>query len=451
MAKAAISTPENIPADTINKVPAGIVRIPVNFTPTPGTVQARPVTVNFITIPDTAVETGNRDYFGKSGSLTFQPNASGMPSQLFIPIEIVNDGVFEGNETFSVSLSVTSTSGATLGTPSVTRVTIVDDDPIPVVSVSPAAPVSEGSGVKNFVVSVKNRSQTPITVNYAFVDGTATKPADYNGTDGTLTFAPGGPVSAFVQATIVDDQIAEGNETFSLVLSKDPADTKFTLPTATATSTVIIVDNDRTPEFRISDASVIEGDTGTQATGAELVFPITLTRASSRPVTFNYSLLNLRQPNCTPAFGCDVASDADYAVVRNVTGTIPAGATTGEVRVRITPDTLNEYNEQFALVSRGLTNAVPAVYKDPTNGTQRFGTTAFGTITNDDPGGNITISGPTDPQGNAITTIAEGYNRGAARPCWRSRLLHGQIALSSRSHRHGQLWLRRWRRRCFGR
>ena len=404
-------------------VQSGFANVLVNFTPTAGTRQIRPVTVNFATVPDTAIEDGSfKDYFAKSGTLTFQPDPNGMPTQLIIPIEIVDDNIFEGNESFSVVLSLTATSGATLGNPSVTRVTIVDNEIKPVVTVRPAAPVSENAGVKNFVVVATGRSQTPIVVNYNFVDGTATNSlaadgstvvgGDYTGTPGTLTFVPGGPTSFFVSVPILEDQVAEGNETFSLVLSKDAADMSFDLPTTTATSTVVIVDNDLTPDFLIGDASVPEGNVTDPATVTELVFPVTLTRASSRPVTFSYSLLNLRKPDCTPANGCDVASNADYTIARNVNFTIPAGTTASEIRVPVTQDALNEFNEQFALVSRGLTNAVPAVYRDAGNNTQRFGTTAFGTIVNDDPGGNITISGPTDPQGNAITTIAEGYNRG---------------------------------------
>ena len=415
-AAAAVNVAENVPGKFVNVL--------VNFMPTPGTRQIRPVTVNFTTVPDTAIENGSfKDYFGKSGTLTFQPDPDGMPTQLAIPIEIVDDNFFEGDESFSVVLSLTATSGATLGNPSVTRVTIVDNDPIPVVRVSPAAAVSEGAGVKNFVVVATNRSQTPITVNYAFADGTATNGVgpdgttvvpngDYTGVPGTLTFVPGGQTSFFVSVPIIEDEVNEGNENFSLVLSKDTADASFLLPAATATSTVTIVDNDSIPESRIFDASVLEGNVTNPATVTELVFPITLTRASSRPITFSYSLLNLRQPNCIPSNGCDVASNADYAIAGNINVIIPPLTTTSEIRIRVTQDALNEYNEQFALVSRALTNARPATYNDPTNGTQRIGTVAFGTIINDDPGGNITISGPTDPQGKAITTIAEGYNRG---------------------------------------
>lgn len=394
--------------DVIENVQGGFVNVLVNFVANPGTPQLRPVTVNFTTLPDTAQQAGQRDYFGKSGTLTFRPGVT----QQVIPIEIVNDNIREGNESFTVRLS--NPNGATLGLQAETRVTILDDDPLPTVSVRPAAPVSEAAGVKNFVVVLEGKSQAPITVGYDFVNGTAINGVDYQGQSGSLTFNPGGPISFFVSAQIIEDDIAEGNETFSLSLTKDPQDNSFALPPATATSTVIIVDNDRTPDLKIGDAQVLEGDTGNITTGNELVFPITLSRVSALPVTFSYSTLNLRQSDCTPANGCDLASSTDYAVARNVAVTIPAGQTTGEIRIRVAPDALNEFNEQFALVSRSLLNAVPAVFADPNNGSQRFGTTAFGTIVNDDPGGNITLGGPTDAQGQALTAISEGYDRGPA-------------------------------------
>lgn len=410
---AGVITVASADVDVAENTQSRFVNILVNFTPAAGTTQVRPVTVDFTTLPDTAQQAGVRDYFGKSGTLTFRPGVT----QQIIPIEIVNDNIREGDESFTVRLS--NPNGATLGGQAETRVRILDDDPLPRVSVRPAAPVSEAAGVKNFVVVIDGKSQTPITVGYDFVNGTATNGLDYEGQSGTLTFNPGGPISFFVQARIIEDEIAEGNETFSLSLTKGADDNSFALPQETATSEVVIVDNDLTPSFRISDASFAEGDTGTLETGNEIVFPVTLTRASSRPVTFSYSLLNLRKPECTPANGCDVASNSDYQVVRNVAVTIPPGDTTAEIRVRVTPDALNEFNEQFALVSRALTNAVPTVYADPDNGSQRFGTTAFGTIINDDAGGTITISGPTvfdneTQTFNPATTISEGYDRGGA-------------------------------------
>ena len=388
--------------DVAENVVGRIVNIPVNFVPN-GT-PARPVTVDFTTVAGTAAQAGQRDYFGKSGRLTFGPGVTAQN----IPIEIIDDTIREDSETFTVRL--TAVNGATLITPSETVVTITDNDPLPSISVTPLnARFLENEGTKNFVVTLTGQSQAPVTVNYAFVDGTAIQGTDYTGVDGAITFTLGGPRSVFVSVGLTNDNIAEANETFQLVLSKDPNDNTFTLPTATATATATIVDNDAAPDLTISNAQIPEGSTGDINTGAVLNFTVTLSRASSRDVTFTYSTLNLRQTNCTPARGCDVASDDDYASVRNVPVTIPAGQTTATISVNVAPDALNEFNEQFAVVARALVNAVPSVTRTPStvpgaDDILTFGTVAYGTIVNDDAGGAITLTRPT-------ADIAEGYDR----------------------------------------
>ena len=78
------------------------------------------VTVNYATASGTA--TAGSDYTTTSGALTFLPGETSKT----VNVPITNDSAQESNETFSVALS--SPSNATLGTPSSTTVTIVDDD-----------------------------------------------------------------------------------------------------------------------------------------------------------------------------------------------------------------------------------------------------------------------------------------------------------------------------------
>ena len=420
---AGVITTKTSALDVPENATGGVVNVRVNFTPTSGTRQVRPVTVNYATVPDSAQQEGQRDYFGTSGTLTFNP---GVTEQV-IPIRIVDDNIREGNEQFLVTLS--DPNGATLGTQSSTVVTIIDNEALPLVRITPKSGVSyvEGKATKQFNITLLSPSQSDVTVNYKFVDGTAINgyvdtpdapPADgsdYVGTDGSVTFRSDGPQTMQGKFDILDDDIFEGNETFTIQLSAlDPKTANFKFENNVSSSVVTITDNERKPELKIADASIEEGSTGDIKTGNELVFPVNLSIASSRPVSFKYSTFNFRQSDCKPANGCDVTSKGDYAVVRDQTLTIPAGQTSAEIRVRIAPDVLNEYNEQFALVASSIANARPAAYKDPNNGSQRFGSTAFGTIINDDAGGAITISGPTGANRQDITSIAEGYDRGGS-------------------------------------
>ena len=69
-----------------------------------------------------------------------------------------------------------------------------------------------------FTVSLSPAATVPVTVDYATQNGSATAPADYTETSGTLTFAPG-KTRMTVGVGIVDDTIEDDGETFRLSLS----------------------------------------------------------------------------------------------------------------------------------------------------------------------------------------------------------------------------------------
>ena len=419
-------------------VPGRIVNIPVTFTPN-GT-PARPITVDFTTVPGTAVETGRIDYFSKSGRLTFQPSTTGQTKN--ISIEIFDDNIRENDEQFIVRL--TAVDGAVFPTPTAgsnnppatdTVVIIKDNEPLPQIRIAPVnARVIEGNGTvdgrttQSFNVFLLTPSQAAITLNYRFVDGDginpvnpvaanfATRGVDYEVTDGTpdddasdgtITFTIDGPKSIPIEYEVLEDNIAEPDEFFTLALTGVTSNFIFENNTGRVTST--IVDNDRAPEITVGDASVVEGNAGTIADGAILTFPVTLSRPASRPVTFTYSTVSLTNSDCRTSLGCGKASDDDYANVRDVPVTIAPGETTATITVRVAPDTGNEFDEQFTLILRALVNTVPSVRNVPSRVSgeaplQRFGTIAYGTIINDDAGGVITIANPPAP-------VAEGYKR----------------------------------------
>lgn len=88
----------------------------------------------------------------------------------------------------------------------------------PVVSSSSPA-VAETSTTVTFTVTRSGADlDTTSVVNYATSNGTATAGQDYTATSGTLTFLPG-ETSKTIVITILNDELDEPPETFSLVLS----------------------------------------------------------------------------------------------------------------------------------------------------------------------------------------------------------------------------------------
>jgi hypothetical protein len=95
----------------------------VTITVTLSASSSSTVTVDYATSDGTA--TDGSDYVGTSGTLTFDPQVTTRT----IVIEIIDNLCCESNKAFTVILS--NPTHATLGTPSSSTVTILDDDTCP--------------------------------------------------------------------------------------------------------------------------------------------------------------------------------------------------------------------------------------------------------------------------------------------------------------------------------
>jgi len=123
--------------------------------------------------------------------------------------------------------------------PSAAVIAIADNDPPPSVRLASSyIYVNESAASATVSVRLSVASESPVAVDYATRDGTATAGADYMATSGTLVFAPGETSQTFAVA-ILDDLVAEADETVWLELSNP---TNATL--GTATSTLTLDDND---------------------------------------------------------------------------------------------------------------------------------------------------------------------------------------------------------------
>ena len=136
-----------------------------------------------------------------------------------------------------------------------------------------------------------------------------------------------------------------------------------------------------TPVVSIANATVAEGNSGT----TNAAFTVTLSKASTRPVTVGYSTAN-----GTATAGQDFTATSG-------TLTFAAGVTSAKVNVAVLGDTAVEANETFT-----VTLSAPS-------GATLGAANATGTVTNDDTA--VVVTPPTVSIANA--TVAEG-NSGSA-------------------------------------
>src|SRR5206468_1693240 len=160
------------------------VSVPVSLS----SASSKSITMNYAVSGGTA-SGGGVDYTLASGTLTFAP---GLTNQN-ISITVVNDALDEDDQTIQITLS--SPSNATLGAIATHTYTILDNDPLPSLSINNAS-VTEGNNNGNspatFTVTLSAVSGRAVDVDYATADGTAIAPADYTAVLATtLTFNPG--------------------------------------------------------------------------------------------------------------------------------------------------------------------------------------------------------------------------------------------------------------------
>jgi uncharacterized repeat protein (TIGR01451 family) len=308
---------------------------PMEFTVSMSGPIGRPVTVEVNTADGTAT-VADGDYTPISGLvLTFNP---GEPLTQTVTVDVHGDTTVEADETLTVTLS--NPTGANVTLQRAVGQGVILNDAAATISIRDASATEADDSVTamEFVVSLSNPSDTPVTVQLNTADGTATAASgDYTPISGlVLTFQPGEPLSQVVTVDVLPDTTVEPVETFTVHLSN-----------ATGTSVAIvdgtglgaIFDDDAT-EISVTGPSMPEGTGGT--TPFELV--IELTSPSAESITVDLSTQD----------GTATAADGDYRPVAGRVITIPPGELQVVTHVDVIADDKAEGDEQFFV---RLTNA----------------------------------------------------------------------------------------------
>ena len=338
------------------------------------------ISVSYSTTNGSAEVTDN-DYQQTNGTITFAP---GQISQT-VPIAIVGDEKFE--ETEDLFVDFTLLSGVAMLPMSRARIQIVDEDPVPTVTVASAEVVEGDSGTSNtsLTFSLSNPSFEPIGLDWATVDGSATtSDNDYPFRSGSITFEPN-TTNVTVAAAVgsIGDTKLEPNESY--VVSVDL--TSGMAIVGTSQVSVQITNDDQEPTISIGGVSRNEGNAGVSS----FSFPVTLSNPSSEEVSVSYATVS-----------GSATTGEDFA---DSSGTLEfaPGQTSASVSVNVFGDILPEATESFSVVLSNPQNAGIAV------------NSAIGIITNDDEIAelvveDVVIHGGEEQRSN-ISTIAVTFNQ----------------------------------------
>jgi len=194
--------------------------------------------VNYATANGTA--TAGSDYTAKNGTLNW---ANGDTADKQITINITGDQDPENNENFTVTLS--GQTGAFLGSPAATTITIQDDDiPGSLALTSATYNVAEAGGSVTISVARSGGSAGTVSVNYATANGTAVQPGDYTSRSGGLTWGPGDSAVKTFTVPVINDADAEADETFTVSLTLTSA---YGSLGSQSSATITIADDDFSP------------------------------------------------------------------------------------------------------------------------------------------------------------------------------------------------------------
>ncbi len=296
-----------------------------------------------------------------TGTLTYTPAATiDSPTTAIIEVRVRDSGGTgnDGNDTSEV------------------KTFQIAVNPQPTVSINDVDIVEGDAGTVNaqFTVSLDIPSSEPVTLSYKTVGGTAAADEDYTSIPPTqITFNPG-ETQKTIDVPVKGDTLNELDETFTVELSN--------LTNATLLDEVgagRILNDDGAPKLFISDATLNEGDSGTQ----KAIFTVSLSEVSGQIVTVDYNTSD----------GTAVAV-ADYISIPPTTLSFNPGETTKTVEVEVSDDSLDESDETFFVDISGAVNA--------SIGDNR----GIGTIVDDDNPPVISIDDVSVTEGNDGTASA---------------------------------------------
>ncbi len=291
------------------------------------------ITVDYATGDDSAA--AGQDYSAANATLNWAHNDAATKT---IQIDITDDTVTEGDESFTLTLS-SATNGATIGTATAT-ITINANDQYGAITLPvTAADANEGDNL-SVVVERNGGSEDEVSVYYETVH-VDTDNSDYTSSSGTLTWADGNADDKTIDIDITDDSGAENDEVFRVELSS---------PTGGAsidndTETITILANDSINGVISLNVAGINVDEN----GGSVILTVSRTGGTSGAVSVDYATTD-----ATATAGADYNSESGTLIWAD------GNADDKTIEVSITDDSDYENDETFAVNLTGISGG--AVY-----------------------------------------------------------------------------------------
>jgi hypothetical protein len=250
--------------------------------------------------------TAGSDYTSVSTTLSWD---AGDATSKTLNLALLDDALVEGSETLSLTLS--SPTGDTLGVNSVATVTISDFEEGKLAFSAATFAASESSGTAAITVLRTQGTGGEVQVNYTTANGTATAPEYYTTTSGTLTFADG-IANQTINVPLIDNALGELDKALTLTLSLPAGGATL----GTLTNTTLTISND--------DADFTAGLTLISPVVTNVTQPSSVNLAQNSPLNISNTLL--ATVNRVPVLSVTelTAAQASDGVVTIVVGNITA-------------------------------------------------------------------------------------------------------------------------------
>lgn len=282
------------------------------------------VSVDYATSNGSAVS--GLDFISTSGTLSW---VNGETSAKSFLVPIIDDTILDPAEMFTCNLSGYD-GPAMAGTNSTVNITIDDNEELSFLQFASTIDlVNEGDSSIEIFVTRTGGSTGAVSVEFDTVDGSAVSGSDYVATSGTLNWANGDTSPESFQVPILDNNLIEALESFTIQLS-NYGGTSF--PGTNSEMSIDIEDNDNLSliQFATTSSDVNEGD------GSIEIF-VTRTGSASGAVSVQYNT----------AIGSAVAG-SDYSTSSGTLNWGNGDMAPQSFMVPIIDDLIIEASEQFS-------------------------------------------------------------------------------------------------------